>query len=331
MKLLYFTLFIVFLMPVNSLLAQKIAKPFQTHNQSPVIHFFGLPTNPGGSILGKGEFYIGNYFNIANNATSAKNKREAIYLDGEMYRNELQFSYGLRSKLELGISIPVVRHSTGVMDSFISDWHETFNLPEKSRRIMPTYNLNYFFLENENFVFNMNESKLRIGDISVSLSTPIFGGKNHKLALRSFLKLATGKKETLVGSGTNDFGFQLTGTIKPIIDRGQSAWFYSFGYLRVGNGAVLDYKVSRNVSFGSIGLAHNVNNKWYLKSQLDFHSSFYKKSDTKQLGYASSQLVMGIDYFLSDKLSLTAAFIEDIIVNTAPDFTLQFGVSYHFK
>ncbi|MBI9056654.1 MAG: DUF3187 family protein [Labilibaculum sp.] len=331
MRALQLLFYFLFLIPINSLLAQKVVRPFQTHNQSPVVHFFGLPTNPGGIVLEKGEFYIGNYFNIANNATSAKKKGEAIYLDGEMYRNELQFSYGFLSKLELGISIPMVRHSAGVMDSFISDWHETFNLPEKSRKVMPTYNLNYFFLENESFVFNMNESKLRVGDISVSLSTPIFSGKSHKLALRSFLKLATGKKETLVGSGTNDFGVQLTGTIKPIIERGQFAWFYSLGYLRVGTGAVLDYKISRNVSFGSIGFSHNLNNKWFLKSQFDFHTSFYKDSETKQLGYASGQLVLGLDYLLTEKLVLTGAFIEDIIVNTAPDFTLQFGVSYHFK
>lgn len=331
MRVLQILFLSILLVTVTSLQAQKIARPFQTHNQSPVVHFFGLPTNPGGSILEKGEFYLGNYFNMANNATISQKKGEAIYLDGEMYRNELQLAYGLTPKLELGVTIPVVKHSGGVMDSFISNWHEAFNLPEKSRRIMPTYNLNYFFLENEEYVFNMSESKLQIGDISISLSTPLLRGNNHKLALRSFLKLATGKKDNLVGSGTNDFGLQITGTIKPVIRRGQFAWFYSCGYLRVGHGAVLDYKTTRNVYFGGLGLSHNLNNKWYLKTQLDLHSAFYEASSTKQLGKTSGQLVLGLDYLLSDNLTLTAAFTEDIIVNTAPDFALQFGVSYFLK
>ena len=331
MRILPFLIFLGLLASANSLVAQKTVKPFQTHNQSPLLHFFGLPTNPGGSTLGKDEFYLGNYFNISNNATSSIKKGETIYLDGEMYRNEFQFSYGLMSKLELSISIPVVRHSNGIMDSFISNWHETFNLPEKARKAMPRFKLNYFILEDKSSVLSMNESKLGLGDISISIGTPVLDRMNHKLALRSFFKLASGKKDLLIGSGTNDYGFQFTGTIKPVIERGQSAWFYSLGYLRVGNGAVLDQKVTRNVGFGSIGISHNLNNKWYLKSQIDFHSSFYKKANTKQLDNYSGQLTLGVDYFLSDKLVLTGGFIEDIIVNTAPDFSLLFGISYQFK
>ncbi len=331
MRILLFLFFTGLLTSANSLVAQKIVKPFQTRNQSPMAHFFGLPTSNGGVILEKGEFYIGNYFNIVNNATNSQNKTEIIYLDGEMYRNDIQFSYGFTSKLELGISIPIVKHIGGIMDSFISDWHAVFNFPEKGRRLMSAYKLQYFVLENEAFLFKMTESKLRFGDISFSLSTSVYNNENHKIALRSFFKLATGEKELLVGSGTTDFGFQFTGSIKPVIERGQFAGYYSMGYLRVGRGSILDGKASRNVGFGSVGISYNLNNKWYLKSQFDFHTSIYKNAHTKQLKKNSGQLVLGADYFVSDKMVLTASFIEDIIVNTAPDFALQFGVSYYFK
>lgn len=320
-----------FLLFGNSLLAQEIIKPFQTHNQSPFVHFFGLPSSRGGSLLKKGDLCIGNYFNISNNATSSQKNEETIYLDGEMYRNELQISYGLLSKLEVGILIPVVNHSGGIMDSFISNWHKTFNLPEVGRKGMPAYKLSYFLLENKKVMFNMNSSKLSLGDIAISLSTPLLSGKNHTLAMQSFFKFATGKKDILVGSGTNDIAFQIMGTINPIIERGQFSFFYSLGYLRVGKGAVLDYLTSRSVCFGSIGLAHRINNKFYLKSQVDFHTGFYKKSNTKQLGSSSGQLAFGLDYFSSTKLAFSLALIEDIFVNTSPDLTLQLAVSYHFK
>lgn len=314
----------------NYTIGQELVKPFQTHNQSPLAHFFGIPTNPGGSTLKKNTFYFGNYFNIANNATSAQINEEAIYFDGEMYRNELFLSYGLFSMLEVGITIPVVKHSSGVMDSFISNWHEAFNLPGKSRSFMPSYSLNYFFMEEKEIVFEMKESKLSIGDISISLGTPIYKGVKHEIAFRFFVKLPTGNKENLIGSGTSDFGLQVTGILNPLPKKKQVSLFYSCGYLRIGNGAMLASKITRNVGFGSFGLAYNINNKWYLKSQLDFHSGLYEKSYTIQLGKSSVQLVMGLDYFVKKKLGLSVSFVEDIIVNSSPDFGLQLGVSHIF-
>jgi len=324
------TLFLGLIAFTNYSIGQELLRPFQTHNQSPLVHFFGIPTNPGGSILKKNEFYFGNYFNIANNATSSQINEEAIYLDGEMYRNELFLSYGLFSRLEVGVTLPVVKHSSGVMDSFISTWHEAFNLPGKSRDLMPSYNLNYFFMEEKEVVFEMDESKLSIGDISITLGTPIHKGVKHEIAFRSFVKLPTGSRTNLIGSGTSDFGFQITGMLNSTPKRKQVALFYSCGYLRIGNGALLESKITRNVGFGSFGLAYNINNKWYLKSQLDFHSGLYEKSYTKQLGKSSAQLVMGLDYFIAKDLCLSVSFVEDIIVNTAPDFVLQLGVSHNF-
>lgn len=204
-----------FLLLTNVLLSQELVKPFQTHNQSPLVHFFGIPTNPGGTILNLHEFSFGNYFNIANNATSSLVNTEAIYLDGEMYRNELILAYGLLSNLEVSIQIPIVRHSGGVMDSFIRNWHEAFNLPGRSREYMKEYSLSYFFIENNQVVFEMNDSKLSFGDISISAGTSIVKRQLHHLSLRSFLKLSTGNKENLVGSGTTDYGLQLTGTPNP--------------------------------------------------------------------------------------------------------------------
>ncbi|MBN2595524.1 DUF3187 family protein [Labilibaculum sp.] len=314
----------------NYTLGQKLVKPFQTHNQSPLVHFFGIPTNPGGSVLDKNAFWFGDYFSIANNATSSQINEEAIYLDGEIFRNELFLSYGLFSKMEIGIVIPVVEHSSGVMDSFISNWHDAFNLPGKSRDLMPNYSLNYFFMEKKEIIFEMNESKLSFGDISISLATPILRNPNHVLSFRSFIKFPTGNKINLVGSGTNDFGFQMTGMVNSTPETKEFTFYYSGGYLRIGKGALLANKVTRNVGFGSAGLAFHATDSWYLKSQFDFHTSFYEKSYTKQLGKASAQLVLGLDYFVANNLAVSFAFVEDIIVNTAPDFVLQVGVSYQF-
>ncbi|PKQ63544.1 hypothetical protein BZG02_09235 [Labilibaculum filiforme] len=324
----FFFLTIVFF--ANYAHGQHAVRPVQTHNQGPLVHFFAIPTNSGGAVLEKNAFLFGNYFNIANNATSAQIEEETIYLDGEMYRNELVFSYGLFTNFELGVSIPVVKHSGGVMDAFISNWHEVFNLPGKSRVLMPTDELAYFFMEEEEVVFEMNKSKLSIGDITFSMGLPIVTNQKHDLSLRSFLKVPSGNKNNLVGSGTWDFGAQLAGTINSIPQRNEFSFYYSGGYLRISKGALLQDKLCENVGFGSFGLVFNTNNHLYFKSQIDFHSSFYGKTNLKQLGKSSAQLVIGTEYFIKKEIALSLAFAEDIIVNTAPDFVLQFGITFHY-
>lgn len=330
MKALNSIILIIFLLIGISGFSQEHIRPFQTHNQSPLVHFFGLPTNPGGSVLEANEFFLGNYLNIANSATSAQINEEAIYLDGEMYRNELQLAYGLLPKLELSIQVPIVKHSSGIMDPFISSWHETFNLPGRAREYMQEGDLDYFYMENEAQVFQMQSSELNFGDISFALATPLLNGEYHQLAARGFFKLSIGDKSQLIGSGTNDFGFQFTGEVNAFPDKRQFCFYYSMGYLKVGRGAILSDIVSRNVGFGSLGLAFNWNGKLVPKLQFDFHTGFYHKSIMKQLGKNSMQMSLGADYFVSPKFSITGAFSEDLIVNTSPDFVLHIGISHYF-
>lgn len=310
---------------------QKIVEPFQTHNQSPLIHFFGLPNNNGGKVLSKSQFTFGNYLNIANNATSSQLKEEAIYLDGEMYRNDILLKYGITNRLQLELNMPLIRHSTGLMDPFISGWHNTFGLPGKARDIMEDYKLSYLYRENDKTYIQMTESKLDIGDISLRITTPLIRKSNHLLSVSSFIKFATGDKNELIGSGTNDIGLSISGRIISRNAKNDFTWFYSSGYMHIGSGAMLSDVLSKNIVFGSLGTAYKLSTKWIPKIQIDFHSGFYKGSTTKQLGNESVQLVIGADYFISDQLNLSASFSEDLIVNTAPDFVLQFGVSYKLK
>lgn len=323
-----FSLCLVLLISVNISLAQKLVEPFPTHNQSPLIHFFGLQVNSGGVLLHKNEFIFSNYLSIANNATISQFSDELVYFDGEMYRNDIRLRYGLSDRFELSLCLPLVRHSGGMMDSFISNWHEAFGLPGKARETMQNYNLTYLYQENNRTIVSMSEGKLKIGDISLGIGTSLFKTKNHYLALRGFVKLPTGKKEDLVGSGTCDFGLQINGTIYPERRENKFSWFYSLAYLRIGAGALLEDRITRNIAFGNCGFAWYLGKRFIPKLQFDFHSAFYKDSITKQLGDSSVQLVLGSDYCISKKLILSASFTEDLIVNTSPDFVLQFGLSY---
>jgi len=311
----------------NTLVGQFRIEPFPTHNQSPLIHFFGMPVNNGGVVLQKRQFIFNNYLNISNNATRSRLLDEAIYLDGELYRNDFFIRYGLFNKLEIGLNIPLIKHVGGVMDPFIKGWHSTFGFPGKSREVMPNQDLAYMYLENNEAVFLMDKSELDIGDIAIDFTTQLFRNNHSGITLKAFFKFATGDKNNLIGSGTNDFGIQLSGENSSLSRTGNLSLFYSVGILKIGSGAVLSNKLSENIFFGNIGCGFGWR-KFMPKLQFDFHSEFYKQSSTKQLGNKSVQMILGTDYVLTDKIKLSTSFTEDLVVNTSPDFVLQFGLSF---
>lgn len=100
--------------------------------------------------------------------------------------------------------------------------------------------------------------------------------------------------------------------------------------MRVGDGAILESMQINNVLFGSLGMAVKVNTWFVPKLQLDYHSRFYKNSQTQELGDYSMQFLLGSDFILNSKMILTAGFTEDIKINTSPDFVLHIGASYTF-
>jgi len=309
--------------------AQSDIRPFASHNQSPLIHFFGLPNNEGGAIMAKNKFYLSARYNLTSNTTNALFQDEFVYFDGEMTRIDLALRYGITNNLEIGLSVPFVRHSSGVMDSSVEDFHNILGLSGGARALVPNNQMRYMYYRNESSYFNLIEESFGLGDISFEVGLKLLQGKKHAMALRAYLKLNNGDKEQLIGSGTVDLSYQLSGST---VGAGQNpvSFFYSLGYLRVGRGSVLENMQIKNVAFGSLGLAV-VANSWLVpKVQLDYHSRFYKDSQTQELGQFGMQFLMGADFILNQHATLTAGFTEDIKLNSSPDIVLHLGLGYAF-
>jgi len=309
--------------------AQNDIRPFASHNQSPLIHFFGLPNNEGGGIMAKNKFYLSTRYNLTSNTTNALFEDEFVYFDGEMTRIDLTARYGITSNFEIGLNVPVVNHSSGIMDSSVEDFHSFLGLSGGARALVPNGQMRYMYARNDASYFDLSEDSFGIGDISFEMGLKLMQSKQHAMALRGYLKLNNGDKEQLIGSGTVDLSFQLSGSLK-----GAQAkpvyLFYSLGYLRVGGGSLLENMQIKNIAFGSLGLAV-VSNSWLVpKFQLDYHSRFYKDSETQELGDFGLQFLMGVDFILNNHATLTAGFTEDVKLNTAPDIVLHLGLGYAF-
>tara|TARA_R110001583_G_scaffold74459_3_gene206326 strand:- start:17852 stop:18835 length:984 start_codon:yes stop_codon:yes gene_type:complete len=310
-------------------LSQTDIKPFSSHNQSPLIHSFGLPYVEGGKIVGLNKFSISSVFNLSSNSTNALTQNEIVYFDGEMARLDLNARYGITKRLEVGLNLPFVNQSKGFMDSSIDGFHSALGMTGGARAKTPRGQILYAYVQDDIFLFNFNESSFGIGDISFELGLKLLEHKTHSMALRTYLKLNNANKRKLLGSGTVDFSFQFSGQTTGLGPR-PAYFFYSFGYLRVGTGSLLEDMQNRNITFASLGLAVKATSWLAPKMQFDYHSKFYKNSMTQELGEYGMQFLLGADFILNEKLILTGGFSEDIKINTSPDFVLHLALNYAF-
>ncbi|MFA8433902.1 MAG: DUF3187 family protein [Marinifilaceae bacterium] len=307
----------------GSAFSQYKVAPFYTHNQSPLIHFFGLQGNEGGALLETGEFIFHNHINLVSNASAKRFYNERVYLDGEMYRMDFSVRYGFLDWLELGIDLPLVRHTTGGLDHLISSWHEAFNLPGKARSQMPYNEMGYFYSFNGNKIVSLEQPSSGLGDVSLLGAFKLLNRKGHTLCLRTALKLPTGNKRQLIGSGSTDFSVQLNGTIGSVNGYRGTLFYYSGGILFPGQGGLLEEIQRSRVGFGSLGWAFGIQHRLVPKLQLDWNGPFYRESSTKQLGKASVQVGFGAEFVLNPKTGFELGIVEDLVANTAPDIVIQ--------
>ena len=310
-------------------IAQSDVRPFASHNQSPLIHSFGLLSAESGLVTAKNKFQLISTINLASNSTNAQTPNEIVYFDGEMFRLDLDLRYGLSENFEIGLNIPIVKHSSGFMDSSIDGFHSFLGLSGGARAGTPQGEIWYAYIQDENSYFNIYEDSFGVGDLSLRLAYQLIRAKRHNLAFRTNLKFNTGKKENLIGSGTLDLSFQLSGQTKSIGER-PVYFFYSLGYLNIGKGSLLDEIQVHHVMLGSLALAVRVN-KWLApKMQFDYHSRIFKNSQTQELSGYGLQFLLGSDFILSKKFILTAGFSEDVKINNSPDFVFHLGMNYTF-
>jgi hypothetical protein len=295
-----------------------------TNNNLPLFHSVGIPVNTCGYNLNKNKFFIKTIFSISNNASSAIKGGEAIHIDGEMHKLEMFFGYGLSNKLEIELRIPYINQTKGYLDKLISNWHSTFNLPGKAREDMDYFDYHISYMNDYELKFDKTKLENGFGDIAIAFNYSLLKSNNKNISLKAFLKIPNASKSKLLGSGTTDYGLALNGSYK----NNSSFFYYAFGFLRK-NGKMLIQKNKKNtIFFGNLGYKHKIAKIFSLVIQSDFNTPFYRKSNMKQLKYPAINLVNGGEFRIGKKQLFFIGMIEDLMVNTLPDFTIQASYTY---
>ena len=303
--------------------------PFHVRNLSPVTIIHGIAIAESPRVLPQGNTALRLSFDIANNASSSKNTDEVILLDGETYLSSLGFRYGLTENIQLGFDLSYINHSGGFLDSFISDWHNFFGLPNGDRDRLPNDQLNYTYNRDNLEFFDVSKSTSDWGDLSTSMIYELASGKNSSQAFKLSVKIPTGDEEKLTGSGAWDASLAIMTQHDFQNSHGHFSVWSGLAGNYLGQSDILNDTLEDWAVSAWIGMGWNPGKRFALKLQFDSHSALYD-SELTELGDPSLIMSMGGTVALSEDTSLDIAVGEDLAVSASPDITFHFGISHRF-
>lgn len=318
----------------SSVAAEVALSPFYTRNMNPFVSIYGLPAAERAKLVNEGQLESRLVIDVANDFTYSSNANELVDLDGETYRGTFVFRWGVDESLELGLDVPLQRHSGGTLDGFIEDWHSTFSLYDGGRDEKPKDQLRYEYQSVDAQSSTVDSTGFALGDVLVSCAwqTAYDADENgeYSSSIRSSVKLPSGESGDLNGSGSLDASIRFnSGWIGNRNKDNTLALFTSIGALYLGRGDVIPSRQRHWVGFGSVATAWQVFERVAVKMQLDGHTPFYNSS-LRQLGDASVQLVIGGVYTPLDDVSIDFGVSEDVVIDTASDVVFHLSVAKLF-
>lgn len=306
-------------------MANDINDPFRSANRNPFVQIYGLPVAQGASVTTQGKWQAAINLEASNNFAAEQSANEAIFIDGETYRADVSWRYGLLEGLDIGLSIPYISHKGGGIDKFIEDWHDLFGFPDGDRVDYERDQLRYAYQRNGQSYLDMSDRAEGKGDVSLSAAYQLSTAELRQWALRGGVKFATGDVETLHGSDANDSYLSLHVSDQHLLSDHKLVLHASAGALWLGDGDVLPEQQEDVVWFGSGTVSWAYSENVSFKTQLDMHTAFYD-SGLKQIGDTSVQWILGSSIKIAKNGYLDLSISEDLAVETAPDVVFQIGI-----
>ncbi len=298
--------------------------PLANRNQFPPAFLFIALEPERATVLSKGERRLFFNFDYSNILVLQDTMNEDLDIDLESLRVNLQIKYGLGRDFEIAAALPIYVMYGGFLDSFISSYHNAFNLPNRVRDREPNNIFRYRWQIGDQLITDQTEGFAALGDLTLQVKRAVRGKKlkETELAVRAGLKLPTGSRARFVSSGGTDFAFG--GEVSRV-------WEKVGAYFNVNYNITSDLEEVRSKNFLFFMGAVDWRFKPTLAAVLQYQQfQRFLESEIKVLKQFAQQLTVGLRWRRSDRLVLEWRLAEDIS-STSPDFTVGFQIIYNWK
>lgn len=302
------------------------AAPLLTVDQNPLTAVYGLPLPQDARLPAPGAGTVTASINLSNTLNIDASPEELLFMDGETHRFNLILDRGLNERWSLRLVLPWMEHGPGFLDRPIDRFHEIFDMPEGERSTQPRDRLRFAFQREGEQLLYIDSARSGAGDLRLILNRQLHRTEQAAYSLSGGVKAPSGDSGKLTGSGAADAAFWAAGHWQTGKSLESSA---SLGLLFPGKGEILARYQTQQVAFGHAGLQWKIRPEAAVKLQLDWHTNFYKNTDSAFLGDVL-QLSFGGTWRLEQGMELDFALTEDIKVDASPDanFNISLRVGY---
>lgn len=266
---------------------------------------------------------------VSSHATIERGPNELLQLDGETTRFEFDVAFRATERIELGLQVPYVRHSSGNLDSLIDRWHSVIGVSGGDRTRQPEDAIGFLYESDGSPQLDVRRGSDGIGDVRLYGAWQIQDRPDRSLAIRAGVTLPTGKAEELHGSGGVNWNLGLVAD-------------YDLGRIAEGPRLSAFYRVHVNglsepeflaeihrdfVGQISAGFGLELTRRTEIRLQALARSPIYDSS-IEILGDPAITLTIGANFRFTPSYVLSLGIAEDIKVNSAPDVAFQLGIRY---
>lgn len=296
-------------------------------NNGPVMNLFAvsrpdfITTKPAKSSTIRAQYELTNY--ISSTAKDA----DLLFIDGETLTLRHSYRFQYNNHIQLGFSIPWIRHSGGIADSFIFDFHDLLQLPQNGRKENNEYDIRWRLSHDNQILIDIDDNLSGWGDLSITAQlTP----QDTPSARWTFMtKLPTGSFEKQTGSERLDMGVSFT-EMNPDWFKNRTflsdfnlAFWYGAGINYLGNTKQLEAMDQKPLVVTlRTGAAYSPISNWHLKTQLDSQSPLYD-TEIRELGWFPLMISFATSHRFGSGSLLEFVIIEDLRPRSAPDVIFQ--------
>ncbi len=304
------------------------AEPLFDQDNGPVSGIYNfVDSTEGAALLSRGRFAWSLSSITSSHAVTSTRGAETIVFDGETTRAQLKLRFAPVERLELGIELPYVWHSSGRLDSLIDTWHDLLNLPGGSREGRASDILEFRYQNARGEQLNLLQGSRGIGDLRLSAGWRIGTNPQHLQALRAGITLPTGEAADLHGSDAVTASVGYAGDISELSADGRLSLFYRVHATWIGKPAVLADSYREWIGHAAGGFGYRAADWLELRAQLAARTATHD-SDLVVLGEPSAILSFGGNIRFGDHYTLSLSVGEDIKVNSSPDVSFQLALRY---
>ncbi len=245
-------------------------------------------------------------------------------VDLESLMAELILRKRLGERLEVGLAVPFVRHTAGILDGPLEAFHNFFGFSDYGRSARP-HNAFLLAIDREDQpVVRGTAGALRPGNVLLHVKRVIHT-TGPTVGAAGFLALPTGDPDQGFGNGALNAGLALLAT-----HRLGTRWttHLNAGWMVPKSGRTDRADRLRTYPFAGADVAFSWMPGLMLHGHVRIQRSPFRRTGIREVDLTSVILGGGATLPIGKTTALVVSFTEDLFAASAPDFALRVGIRH---